>query len=59
MSKEIKTPLLNIEQIVDVIYDELLTNKSPIKSIKVWIKFYDKDNIMVSPYFYFKTKNWF
>jgi len=35
MSKEIKTPLLNIEQIVDVIYDDLLTNKSPIKSIKV------------------------
>ena len=58
MSREIRTQSFYISEIIDIIYDELLTNNPEIRCIKIWVKFYDKDNDLISPYFYFKTKKY-
>jgi hypothetical protein len=58
MSREIRTPTLNSPEIIDIIYNEFLIDKPKIKYIKIWIKFYDKDNDLLSPYFFFKTKQY-
>jgi hypothetical protein len=44
----------NISEIVDIIYDDLLINKSDFKYIKILVKIYDKNNVLLEPNFVYK-----
>jgi hypothetical protein len=52
--KQFISYFFNISEIVDIIYDELLINKSDFKYIKILVKIYDKNNVLLEPNFSYK-----
>jgi len=60
MKKEIlitkKLDYTEIAKIVDTLYDDILINQPCFKCIKIVVKFYDKNNVLLRPYLFLKGR---
>jgi len=53
----IKTKTFNLFELVNTISKKFLCKHSPVNKIKIEVKFYDVNENLIEPSFYFITKN--